>query len=504
MIVASDQQETDSSLEGQTLVCDGISMECIKHEDDQLRLRRPDGKAIWRAVSDVQTLEQHAELLLSQQTADSALTQAVAVVFLTGAKWSAVADAMEQPTTSPDQLAEVISHNRRISGLSSLHTPRVVQMVDSHASPDFFETVAWVKAVALRLPELFADGLAMLVQDCSNSIQLTKLQVFALLSAGFLGLLPLQQESTGEMPRFDFGNLICSDDAKFSCLVTYFSTAARVVQGQAGAEIISFERICLSEQTELLNPDFWAACELPLSEMSVVEPGAIELAHGTLQADFANEFIGGGVLHGGNVQEEIRFSICPEMLVSMLFCERMKDLEAVVIVGAQQFSQYSGYGGSFTCEGPASPDSNALDAQGRRDIHLVAIDALCYPGDLQYEPAGMVRELVKASAGFQGDQHEAGGALRAVATGNWGSGVFGGDPQLKCLLQWMAATVAGRAVIHFPYGDQRMSTFASILLLFEGKRVKDVWKLLCDTHATTNGRQMSTNWKYEFGNFTSN
>ena len=34
-----------------------------------------------------------------------------------------------------------------------------------------------------------------------------------------------------------------------------------------------------------------------------------------LQVDFANKFIGGGVLGHGAVQEEIRFLICPELLV---------------------------------------------------------------------------------------------------------------------------------------------------------------------------------------------
>ncbi|VDI64122.1 Hypothetical predicted protein, partial [Mytilus galloprovincialis] len=32
---------------------------------------------------------------------------------------------------------------------------------------------------------------------------------------------------------------------------------------------------------------------------------------------------------------------------------------------------------------------------------------------------------------------------RPIATGNWGCGAFGGDPQLKAMLQWMAASYAG-------------------------------------------------------------
>ena len=34
--------------------------------------------------------------------------------------------------------------------------------------------------------------------------------------------------------------------------------------------------------------------------------------------------------------------------------------------------------------------------------------------------------------------------LRPVVTGNWGCGEFGGDPQLKALLQWMAVSLSGR------------------------------------------------------------
>ena len=47
--------------------------------------------------------------------------------------------------------------------------------------------------------------------------------------------------------------------------------------------------------------------------------------------DFANKYIGGGALHGGCVQEEILFLIFPELYVSMLFCEVMSPIEAIVI-----------------------------------------------------------------------------------------------------------------------------------------------------------------------------
>ena len=48
--------------------------------------------------------------------------------------------------------------------------------------------------------------------------------------------------------------------------------------------------------------------------------------------------------------------------------------------------------------------------------------------------------------------------LRPVATGNWGCGVFKGDPELKAVIQWAAASAAGcPVVVYHTFGDQRMS-----------------------------------------------
>lgn len=62
-------------------------------------------------------------------------------------------------------------------------------------------------------------------------------------------------------------------------------------------------------------------------------------AHNTLwrypQADFANRYIGGGVLVGGCVQEEIAFAEAPELVVTLLFCTYMRDVEALVGVEAR-------------------------------------------------------------------------------------------------------------------------------------------------------------------------
>jgi hypothetical protein len=43
-----------------------------------------------------------------------------------------------------------------------------------------------------------------------------------------------------------------------------------------------------------------------------------------------------------------------------------------------------------------------------------------------------------------------------IATGNWGCGVFGGNLELKSLLQWLAASQAGRPyMLYFSFQDPR-------------------------------------------------
>lgn len=70
-----------------------------------------------------------------------------------------------------------------------------------------------------------------------------------------------------------------------------------------------------------------------------------------MQVDFANKFLGGGVLGRGCVQEEIRFVICPELFITKLIAEVMQPNEALFMIGCERYSEYSGYSSSFAFEG---------------------------------------------------------------------------------------------------------------------------------------------------------
>lgn len=46
--------------------------------------------------------------------------------------------------------------------------------------------------------------------------------------------------------------------------------------------------------------------------------------------------------------------------------------------------------------------------------------------------------------------------LCAIATGNWGCGVFAGDPQLKSIIQLMAAGEVGRDLAYYTFGSTQL------------------------------------------------
>ncbi len=170
--------------------------------------------------------------------------------------------------------------------------------------------------------------------------------------------------------------------------------------------------------------------------------------------------------------------INPECLVSILFCQRMDHLESILISGAEQFSSYTGYGGRLKFTGPFI-DPNPVDKFNRKQVNVVAIDAIpfdFFSFDAQFQRNGINRELYKAFCGFSQEiamDNIENGERAPIATGNWGCGAFGGDKEMKTILQWMAASKAGRRVRYFTFKDVKL-----------GERQKEVTQFLLNKKLT--------------------
>ncbi|CAN6483474.1 unnamed protein product [Victoria cruziana] len=75
-----------------------------------------------------------------------------------------------------------------------------------------------------------------------------------------------------------------------------------------------------------------------------------------------------------------------------------------------------------------------------------------------------------------------GGSI-GVATGNWGCGVFGGDPELKCTIQWLAASQARRPfVLYYTFAEPTLQRLKQVTewILSHNWTVGDLWNMLVE------------------------
>ncbi|XP_044751105.1 uncharacterized protein LOC123311286 isoform X2 [Coccinella septempunctata] len=90
------------------------------------------------------------------------------------------------------------------------------------------------------------------------------------------------------------------------------------------------------------------------------------------------------------------------------------------------------------------------------------------------------------------------GGLRPIATGNWGCGSSRkGDVQIKVIIQWLAASVAGvPSLIYFTCGHQQMSKLDTVCRILLDRKwcVKDLTKaILKYSNQVLHGREISGN-----------
>ncbi|XP_022858838.1 poly(ADP-ribose) glycohydrolase 1-like isoform X2 [Olea europaea var. sylvestris] len=370
--------------------------------------------------------------------------------------------------------------------------------------------------------------------------------IAALLVCSFFCLFPTTNGGANHLQEVNFDNLFASlydfhdvkQENKIKCIVHYFEEiCSRMPMGN-----VSFERKVLpltNRPSHISFPkaNFWSKSSVPLCHLEVHSSGLIEDQPAeALEVDFANKCIGGGALRRGCVQEEIRFMINPELIVGMLFSPAMADNEAIEIIGTQRFSDYSGYASSF-CFCGNYKDVKGVDSMGRRKTRIIAIDALSRVGKRQYTTECLLREINKAFCGFydqskrqhyenlfvdsgfskaefdEGIRNSLGNSMEnlstsfqstfetsnnqpmrdnerkwndhnvGIATGNWGCGAFGGDPEVKTIIQWLAASQALRPfVLYYTFGLETLRKLDKVVawIISQQWTVGELWEMLVE------------------------
>ncbi|MCL7035182.1 hypothetical protein MKW94_024528 [Papaver nudicaule] len=347
-------------------------------------------------------------------------------------------------------------------------------------------------------------GLRMLNPQESGTVFLSQELIGALLACSFFCIFPTVNRHAKLLRRINFDFLFANlhpsykpyQEQKIRCLVHYFERILECMPMYC----VSFERKVIPMAVEtspfgLSYPEaeFWSKSTIPLCQFEVFLSGLIEeQTREALEVDFANKFIGGAAMGRGCVQEEIRFMINPELIIGILFLPCMDANEAIEIVGTERFSNYTGYGDAFLFSGDCS-DNKLIDCMGRRKTRIIAMDASPRLGIKQFRIEHLVREVNKAWCGFSrlvGNSHDKHSHRDSdvkddvgIATGNWGCGSFGGDPELKVMIQWLAASQALRPFIsYYTFGHESLQNLEQVSCLIQshGWTVGDLWNMLAE------------------------
>ena len=135
---------------------------------------------------------------------------------------------------------------------------------------------------------------------------------------------------------------------------------------------------------------------------------------------------------------------------------------SVLYLGAERFSKYSGYGGGFKFIEPHF-DESAIDQRNRSLTSIVCMDALEGCGGIkdQCKVIPFKRELIKSCCGFSCDESllREGDSIRKlpIASGNWGCGMFGGNKEVKTIIQWISASLSGRELRYYTFNDKNLT-----------------------------------------------
>ena len=398
--------------------------------------------------------------------------------------WGTITELLSCDIGTPKMLCQIIKNCSQGTEWDLSILFNFLSDLPDETSSVFFEKVLpWMKQISIDINDYFpSDAKPSLLRQCSTqSVELNEFQLVVLMSHCFFCIMPHRHHKNHKKSKLDittnqdqayldalgnqFGNLnflpIYQPDKnnanasqkieKLKCLLHFFIKAhLRLVEEKQQPDKIQVVRV---HNTKI--PD-WRNANFPLCELEIEDQKAIEESSDSIQVDFANKVLGGGVIGRGCVQEEIRFLITPGLFLARMISESLTANETVRITGCRQYSTYTGYGDTFKWGGDYSLPVKVVD--GYPAVTIAAMDATNFKGYRmdpvkQYTGTYQCREVTKCYVSLLGAPGLEVWSPDSVATGRWGCGVFGGDIQFKTLLQICAASAASKRIIFHTYSD---------------------------------------------------
>ncbi|XP_014673600.1 PREDICTED: poly(ADP-ribose) glycohydrolase-like isoform X2 [Priapulus caudatus] len=259
--------------------------------------------------------------------------------------------------SSLDLEEAILVYNARYAArwtFGSLHELFTDRLSRREADDILRYTLPKMAELALQLPFVVTRPIRLLKHGCTHSLTFSQHQVACLLANAFFCTFPRRNSTSKQceyqnFPTINFSALYSGSGhgggsggggggrklEKLKTLLHYFRRVTRKMP----TGTVTYRRQHLSNL-----PD-WEGSTHQLPRLHLSATGKIEdEGQGMLQVDFANRWVAVAPSRG-LVQEEIRFMICPEMIIARLFTEVLQPDECLVMTGCERFSSYSDNGG---------------------------------------------------------------------------------------------------------------------------------------------------------------
>ncbi|KAH6619403.1 hypothetical protein B0J18DRAFT_434001 [Chaetomium sp. MPI-SDFR-AT-0129] len=320
--------------------------------------------------------------------------------------------------------------------------------------PNFY-TRTWpqIAAIALAMPALFPMGYIPVLGRARTELRLSRKQAACLVVHQFLRTMRAPEWRTDG--THDFGIWYSQEGqrqesatrAYLKAVMTYFEEVIPKLDGEEDEWDVVYSLRSLGRESALPDGE---ACRLAEVEVEVVEeydvlPGSLGLPGGAAVVS-ANRYVGFGQ---SATQEEVHVGTSPEACPVVLVTPPLEDDQVLVVQGAMGMVNVIGQRRSIRLEPMRTSDCAMTRWRERRMLFMDALELdLVEEGSDEgpwilpdLRPGNVDREIRKAYTAFCSE------GFTEVRTGFWGCGAFGGDPVVKALILWYAASLAGKRLV---------------------------------------------------------
>jgi poly(ADP-ribose) glycohydrolase len=371
--------------------------------------------------------------------------------------WSILLAVLASLPTSVESFIELLDtitatlHTSRRTDFGFLR--RFIENVWDHVR---FLSQVWPKLVelALDMPSLFPGGYISPLTPDHQQVRLSRRQVACLVVHQFLCTFSVPEWiSSDGSPDFQiwYGSEPLHPDAIHAYLYSLFTYFDRITTRPSDILDVSTEdwpiTFTLRLSGPLSTPPSCRFTSFTIHEVrgASTDPHYLGLPNGASVIS-ANKRVGFGRT---GTQEETHVGCSPEACPAVLITPPLSDNEVLVVEGAEAMIVMEGHGRKARLSSVLFPDYTLLAPQmscwrKRTMLFMDALELDHYDTSTTHFvpdliPGHLDRELVKALTAFKSRKSP---PYEEVVTGLWGCGAFGGNKQIKTVLQWCVASLA--------------------------------------------------------------